>query len=130
MNLVLDASAGFELLVNSDLGAAIQQKLPSGATWWVPEHYFIETASVLRRAELAGELTAGETVDAFQRLRRSRLARAAVRPLLPAAWARRGNLTIADALYVVLAEELDATLVTGDLRLAAAPGLSVEVITP
>lgn len=130
MNLVLDASAGFELLVNSDLGAAIQQKLPSGATWWVPEHYFVETASVLRRAELTGELTAGETVDALQRLRRSRLARAAVRPLLPAAWTHRGNLTIADALYVVLAEELDATLVTGDLRLAAAPGLSVETITP
>lgn len=130
MNLVLDASAGFELLVDSERGEAIQAKLPSGATWWVPEHYFVETASVLRRAELSGVLSGAEALDAFDRLRRSRLSRAAVRPLLPAAWRWRGNLTIADALYVVLAEVLDATLVTGDLRLAAAPGLGVSTITP
>jgi predicted nucleic acid-binding protein len=130
VNLVLDASAGFELLVDSELGAAIQRKLPSAATWWVPEHYFVETASVLRRAEMAGALNRGEAGDALDRLRRSRLSRVAVRPLLAAAWTRRANLTIADALYVVLADQLDATLVTGDLRLAAAPGLPVPTITP
>ncbi len=130
MNLVLDASAGFELLVDSEPGRAIQRKLPQQAIWWVPEHYYVEMASVLRRAEMTGTLTAAETVDAFDRLRHSRLSRAAVRPLLSSAWSRRGNLTVADALYVVLAEELDATLVTGDLRLAAAPGLTIETITP
>lgn len=130
MNLVLDASAGFELLVNSELGEELQRKLPRGVNWWVPEHYYVETASVLRRAEMTRALTAAETLDAFDRLRRSRLSRVAVRPLLPAAWRKRGNLTVADALYVVLAEELDATLVTGDLRLANAVAGNVPTITP
>ncbi|MDQ3106629.1 MAG: hypothetical protein M3Q68_02360, partial [Actinomycetota bacterium] len=39
-----------------------------------------------------------------------------MRPLLASAWAKRGHLTIADALYVVLAEQLSATLVTADFN--------------
>ena len=41
---------------------------------------------------------------------------------------KRGNLTVADALYVVLAEHLSAALVTADVKLANAPGLGVPTI--
>jgi predicted nucleic acid-binding protein len=52
------------------------------------------------------------------------------RGLLPRVWALRDNLTAYDAVYVALAEALDAPLVTRDRRLAAGPGHQavVEVV--
>jgi predicted nucleic acid-binding protein len=50
--------------------------------------------------------------------------------LMSRAWQMRHNLTIYDAMYAALAELLDATLLTRDRRLAAAPlhRARVEVI--
>jgi predicted nucleic acid-binding protein len=36
---------------------------------------------------------------------------------------------VADALYVVIVRRLDVALVTGDVRLAQAPGLGVHLLT-
>jgi predicted nucleic acid-binding protein len=58
------------------------------------------------------------------------LRRVQVRPLLPEAWSKRGNITMADALYVVLAEHLGDSLVASDLKLVNAPGLGVPTIHP
>ena len=41
---------------------------------------------------------------------------------LPRVWDLRNNLTAYDAIYVALAEVLDAPLLTRDKRLAASPG--------
>jgi predicted nucleic acid-binding protein len=41
---------------------------------------------------------------------------------LARAWQLRENVTAYDAMYVALAEALDATVVTCDLPLAKAPG--------
>jgi predicted nucleic acid-binding protein len=49
-------------------------------------------------------------------------------PLLRRAWELRDMCTVYDALYVALAEALDAALHTRDARLAAAVGDSVDVI--
>jgi len=49
------------------------------------------------------------------------------RPAPGAAWEHRANLRTYDALYVALAEVLDATLLTADARLAAAPGIACRV---
>lgn len=48
--------------------------------------------------------------------------------LLGRAWELRDNLSFYDALYVALAERLDAPLITFDARLAAAPGHAAEVV--
>jgi predicted nucleic acid-binding protein len=50
--------------------------------------------------------------------------------LLPRVWDLRNNLTAYDAMYVALAEVLDAPLVTRDRRLAASPGhhARIEVV--
>lgn len=48
-------------------------------------------------------------------------------PLLPRAWELRANLSAYDAVYVALAEALGATLVTGDARIAGAPGVMAAV---
>jgi predicted nucleic acid-binding protein len=41
--------------------------------------------------------------------------------LLASAWAYRSNMTVSDALYVVLTVRLSASLLTDDGRLANAP---------
>ena len=58
--------------------------------------------------------------------------RAAHRPLLPRCWELRDNLTVYDAANVALAEALKATLLTGDRRLARAPGpqCPIEILQP
>jgi len=54
-----------------------------------------------------------------------------VGPLLREAWTLRHNVTVHDAVYVVLTRHLDdAVLVTADENLSRAPGLGVETITP
>ncbi len=54
-----------------------------------------------------------------------------VAPLLEEAWQLRHNVTVHDALYVVLTRHLsDAALVSTDDKLRSAPGVDVEVITP
>jgi predicted nucleic acid-binding protein len=58
--------------------------------------------------------------------------RAPHRPLLPRCWELRDNLTIYDAAYVALAEAMSITLLTGDQRLARAPGphCPIEIFQP
>jgi predicted nucleic acid-binding protein len=128
--LVLDASAGVELLLDTADGRAMQAKFPTVATWWVPEHYFVEVAGAIRRAELNGNITPAHAAIAFAGLRTAPLRRVQVRPLLPEAWAMRGHITMGDALYVVLATHHSATLVTADIKLANSPNLPVPVIRP
>ena len=53
---------------------------------------------------------------------RWRFAVMATRVLLPRVWEMRDNLTAYDAVYVALAQALDAPLLTCDRRLAAAAG--------
>jgi predicted nucleic acid-binding protein len=55
-------------------------------------------------------------------------ARHAHEPLLDRVWALRHNLSANDAVYVALAEVLDASLVTSDRRLAHAPGMKGRAI--
>jgi predicted nucleic acid-binding protein len=97
---------------------------------WVPEHYLAEMGGVLRRAELKGLASPARITHAFHQLTTGRLHRVQIRQLMDTAWSRRGHLTFADALYVVLAEQLGATLVTADVKLARSPGLEVPTITP
>lgn len=52
------------------------------------------------------------------------------RALWPRAWELRTNLSAYDALYVALAEQLNAPLLTADARLARAPGLRCVVELP
>lgn len=127
---MLDASAGVELLLRTPIGNRLRTALPSGADEWVPESYFLEAPSVLRRLQLAGAIDASRADLALRRLLDSPAQRAQVKPLVSAAWAHRHNLTLADALYVVLARELHAPLVTTDRRMAHSPRLGIEVISP
>jgi predicted nucleic acid-binding protein len=129
-NVVLDASAGVEMLLRTPTGRRIQAKLSADLRTWVPEVYFTEVAGVLRRDELHGKHDAARVRLAFDRLVAAPVNRVQVRSLLSDAWALRHNLTVTDAVYVALARHLDAPLVTTDMNLANSPNLSIMTITP
>lgn len=100
---VLDASAGADLLLDTESGRSLVHQPESAAEWWglpwVREYYFVEVASVIRRAELGGGITTAEAAIALDRLDQAPLRRAQIRPLLKAARRMRANLTVYDALH-------------------------------
>jgi len=128
--IVLDASGGVELALQAPIGRRLQAKIPAGATSWVPEHHYAEAVAVLRRDELNQRYDPARVQAALDRLLSAPARRVSVKRLMTEAWILRHNLTVADALYVVVAQHLSAPLVTTDLRLANAPTLPVTTITP
>jgi len=94
----------------------------------VPHLLDIEVAQVLRRYVREAQLTERDAADALQDLRDLDLTRHAHEPLLGRVWALRQNFSAYDAVYVALAEMLDASLVTCDRRLAHAPGMKKRAI--
>ena len=80
----------------------------------------------------AGLLDARRSHLALEDLAALPARRAPHRPLLPRCWELRDNLTIYDAAYVALAEAISTTLLTGDQKLARAPGprCPIEIFQP
>lgn len=70
---------------------------------------------------VAALIDTGDDLAALPPVRASHLA------LLPRCWEVRQNVTIYDAAYVALAEVLQATLLTGDARLARASGPRCQI---
>ena len=126
--VVIDAPAGVELAADTMRGRALRGLLATDSVPWVPDHFFVECGAVLRRWELNAVLPADDIVSAMAELKAWPLRVAQVRGLLDDAWRLRFNLTVADALYVVLAEHLDAKVLTDDGHLVNAPGLPVGTL--
>lgn len=82
----------------------------------------LEVASVLRRQATTGAVDVRRANLALHDLAALPLQRARHRDLLTRCWALKDNLTPYDAAYVALAEVLHVELLTGDRRLARAPG--------
>lgn len=97
-----------------------------------PELLDLEVASVLRRQIAAGALDSRRAGQALADLAAIPVRRASHHRLLSRCWELRENLTICDAAYVALAEALAVGLLTGDARLAMAPGprCTIEVLSP
>lgn len=127
--VVIDASAGVELAADTVRGRAFRGLLPADAVPWVPDHCFAECGAVLRRWELNDVLTVDEVAAAVAELLAWPLVTVQIRGLFPDAWRLRHTITIADGLYVALAEHLGADLLTDDQRLARSPGLTVQTLT-
>ncbi len=126
--VVIDASAGVELVADTARGRALRALLPTDAVPWAPETFFVEVGSVLRRWDLNAILTPDQIAEAVHQLAIWPLRIVQVRALFADAWRLRKNLTFADATYVALAAHLGAELLTDDHKLANAPTLSVRVL--
>jgi predicted nucleic acid-binding protein len=47
--VVIDASAGTEIVADSRRGRALARLIPRGSEGWVPEHFYAEVGGTLRR---------------------------------------------------------------------------------
>jgi predicted nucleic acid-binding protein len=109
-------------------GASVSAELLSSEEDLHAPHLIdVEVAQVLRRLAVHGLLSASRARAALADLSALPLERHDHALLLPRAWALRDNLSIYDAVYVALAELLEAPLLTRDSRMARAPGHAASV---
>ncbi len=120
---VLDASAGVEILQRTRAGQSLGSRLRrEPGELWTAEHFHVEVAKVFRRDVLKAVLSETRAQALIDELVAWPLFVASVGPLLPEAWTLRHNVTVHDALYVVLTRQLDdAVLVTADENLVLLP---------
>ncbi len=126
--IVVDASALLEVLLRTPAAEVVQARLfAPGQTLHAPHLLDVEVAQVIRRCAANGEIDDARGRAALADLTDFPLRRYPHDLLLPRVWELRGNLTAYDAVYVALAEALDAPLLTCDQRLAGAPGHGARV---
>ena len=126
--IVVDASAVLEMLLNTETGRSLAERLlDPKETLAAPQLLDVEVLQVLRRYARTGSLDAMRGDQAVEDLSGLPLTRFPHGALSRRVWELRDNLTAYDAVYVALAEALDAPLLTRDRRLAAAPGHRARV---
>ena len=129
-SFVCDASAVAALLLDSGPdGQWVTQTLESGEIA-APALVTYETANVIRRHEISGQISPDQSAQAYADLLDLAIELWPYDLLATRAWELRLNLSIYDATYVALAEITDLTLITLDNRLAKAPGTKCRIATP
>ena len=128
--LVVDASCLCEAVIGGPGAEAIRHRLAGDGDHAAPHVVDVEVFGVVRREHLRGRLDRTEAAQAVEDLEAWPGERFGHRPLLARAWELRDSVRGSDAMYVALAEALDAVLVTTDRRLAAAAGptCSIEAV--
>ena len=126
--IVLDASATIEWLLQSPAGIKIEKRLFSPSeSLHAPHLLDVEVAQVLRRYVREKIISAQRGQEALEDFVDIPLSRYPHDFLIPRVWELRATLTAYDAVYVALAELLDAPLLTCDGRIASASGHSANV---
>jgi len=120
--LVVDASALFEVVADTPGSESVRRRLAADPDHAAPHVIDVEVFGIIRREHLLGRLDRTAAAQAVADLREWPGERYGHRALLDRAWELRATIRGGDAAYVALAEVLDATLLTTDSRLAAAPG--------
>ncbi len=129
-SFVCDASAVAALLLDSGPdGQWVTRTIGSGEIA-APALVAYETANVIRRHELAGQISPDQSAQAHADLLDLAIELWPYDVLATRAWELRLNLSIYDATYVALAEITDLTLVTLDKRLAKASGIRCRIAAP
>ncbi len=126
--IVLDASAVLELLLVTDKGGRVAERIaPPEETLHAPHLIDLEVAQVLRRWVARRQLDEARAVQAVDDLRDLDLNRYPHDVLLGRIWELRHNASAYDAAYLALAEALGATLLTSDARLGEVPDTRARI---
>jgi predicted nucleic acid-binding protein len=129
--VVLDASVFVDALVNAGApGRAARAELEEADDLDVPAIFGAEATSALWALVRRGELPPFRTAAALEAIRTVRATQYPFELFSLRVWELRDNLTIYDAWYVALAEELRTELVTSDARIRATTGLRCRVRAP
>jgi predicted nucleic acid-binding protein len=129
--IVVDASALLEFLLQTSLGARVEARLFRAEDELHAPHLLdVEIVQGLRRLVRTGEVSSRRADEAIADLTDLDLHRHPHLDLLDRAWKLRDNISAYDAMYVALAEAMEAPMVTCDVPLAKAPGhrARIEVI--
>jgi predicted nucleic acid-binding protein len=129
--IVIDASALLEFLLQTALGTRVETRLfRDESEFHVPHLVDVEVVQGLRRLVRTREVSSRRAAEAIADLGELDLHRHAHPDHLARAWGLRDNIRADDAMYVALAEALDAPIVTCDGPLANAPGhrATIELI--
>ena len=130
MTAVVDASVLVAALVDSGHEGQWAETAIAEGSLAAPELALAEATNILRRLELAGQISRLEATAAHRDLLRLDMETYPFAPLAERVWELRSNLTGYDAWYVALAEALDCPLLTLDRKIAGATGPMCEVILP
>jgi predicted nucleic acid-binding protein len=130
MTIVIDASVVVAALVDTGGDGIWAESLIASETLVAPELAMVETTNILRRLELAHELSPLESGLAHKDLMRLDIQLFPFHPFAERIWALRKNITSYDAWYVALAEALDCSLATLDLKLKKAKGIKCTFAVP
>ncbi len=125
---MIDASALVEVLLRTPAASAIERRIfQDNESLHAPHLLDVEVAQVIRRYVAAGDIDGERGRAALTDLADFPIRRYPHDVLLPRVWDLREDLTAYDAVYVALAEGLDAILVTRDRRLARASGVRARI---
>jgi len=125
--LVVDTSAVLAALAEQTPDSELVQRLADDGDLHAPHLIDIEILHALRGLVRGGKLSADRAEDVRTDVAALALTRYAHEPLADRVWAQRENLSSYDAVFVALSEALEVPLITCDARLAAAPGILVDL---
>jgi predicted nucleic acid-binding protein len=128
--IVVDASVMVDLLAVDDVHRhkATRERLTSSEAVFAPAYLDIEVVAALHGLARRNDVLAASEPALIERwlqmpIRRMPLAHAAADRI----WQLRANMTAYDAVYVALADQLTASLITCDRKYLGVPGLCCAV---
>jgi predicted nucleic acid-binding protein len=125
--LVVDTSAVLEALAAAEPPHGLLERLATDGDLHAPHLIDVEILHGLRRLCLSGALSEDRAADVRTDFAELMLVRYPHEGMADRMWELRQNVTPYDAVFVALAEALDAPLVTCDGGLARAPGHAAKI---
>ncbi|MEJ7717522.1 MAG: type II toxin-antitoxin system VapC family toxin [Thermoleophilaceae bacterium] len=117
---VIDSSAVVDYLLGEAVAGEVEALMTVEGELAAPDALVFEVLAVLRRETFRGNISVARAAGAVHDLGDLPIELSPSLPARERVWELRQNLTVADALFVALAEELGEPLATKDGGLAAA----------
>lgn len=130
MSVVVDSSVLVAALADAGPDGVWAELVLSRGSLHAPELARVEATNILRRLELAKQLTTAEANAAHEDLMQLDLELFSFEPFAERIWELRHTVTSYDAWYVAVAEALRLPLATLDRRLSRAKGVACKFLAP
>jgi predicted nucleic acid-binding protein len=130
MTVVVDASVVVAALVDTGPEGTWAEDVLQSESLAAPHLMPAEAANIVRRATLAGNISADVAALAHMDLIALAVEYFPYEPFAPRVWELHQNLTANDAWYVALAEALGVSMATLDGRLRRSPGPRCTFLAP